>query len=202
MTHVTHVGATCRPTSETFRCQGQGEHFAQGGPHVDSLSDGKAGHGTWGIRGRLGSSRKLFRFAREPRRSAGYMSAPRLFATRQLLALSSTPQGPAVPLGLYLVLFHCQEHRFLPSSSCNFQPRPEAAFQAKTLLGFSLNSRGRTPKPSWLYGHRQNPSFSRAGFNFLGDNSLSHFHVLHRFGANDGTDWRMNKIKNKTAALS
>lgn len=97
---------------------------------------------------------------------------------------------------------HCREGRFLPSPACDFQPRPEAVFPAKSLPGFSVASGGRAPMPSLLYGHRQNPSFSRAGFHFRGDGSLSHFHVLHRFGANDGTDWWMNNIRNKTASLS
>lgn len=53
---MTPVGATCGPTSETFCGRGQGECLAQGGPHVDSLSDHRAGHGTfgggrWGWRG-------------------------------------------------------------------------------------------------------------------------------------------------------
>lgn len=54
---MTPVGATCGPTSETFCGRGQGECLAQGGPHVDSLSDHRAGHGTFsgGRRGWRGS---------------------------------------------------------------------------------------------------------------------------------------------------
>lgn len=189
---MTPVGATCGPTSETFCGRGQGECFAQGGPHVDSLSDHRAGHGTFGG-GRWGW-----------RGSHESCSVP-LYPVRFLHAgprLSLKRPGPARPLGLRPALAHCRERRFLPSPACDVQPRPEAVFPAKSLPGFSVASGGRAPMPSLLYGHRQNPSFSRAGFHFRGDGSLSHFHVLHRFGANDGTDWRMNNIRNKTASLS
>lgn len=134
-------------------------------------------------------------------RAVPHLCTPFVFYTPALGSLLNAP-GPARPLGLRPALAHCRERRFLPSPACDVQPRPEAVFPAKSLPGFSVASGGRAPMPSLLYGHRQNPSFSRAGFHFRGDGSLSHFHVLHRFGANDGTDWRMNNIRNKTASLS
>lgn len=87
---MTPVGATCGPTSETFCGRGQGECLAQGGPHVDSLSDHRAGHGTfsggrWGWRG-----------------SHESCSVP-LYPVRFLHAsprLSLKRPGPARPLGL------------------------------------------------------------------------------------------------------
>lgn len=189
---MTPVGATCGPTSETFCGRGQGECLAQGGPHVDSLSDHRAGPGTfsggrWGWRGSHEScSAPLYpvRFLH---------ASPRLSLKRPRSSASPRPAPGPCPL---------PGTHFLPSPPCDVQPRPEAVFPAKSLPGFSVASGGRAPMPSLLYGHRQNPSFSRAGFHFRGDGSLSHFHVLHRFGANDGTDWRMNNIRNKTASLS
>lgn len=151
--------------------------------------------GTWYLR------RREAGLARVVTRAVPHLCTPFVFYTPALGSLLNAP-GPARPLGLRPALAHCRERRFLPSPACDVQPRPESVFPAKSLPGFSVASGGRAPMPSLLYGHRQNPSFSRAGFHFRGDGSLSHFHVLHRFGANDGTDWRMNNIRNKTASLS
>lgn len=110
MAHVTHVGATCRPTQETVCCQGQGERFAQGGPRRDSLSE----HGrSWYLQlGDLGSARVVptaFLFCSGTQAERGLRPcSPFAFYTPARSCRFNTP-GPAVPLGLCPAFSHCRQ---------------------------------------------------------------------------------------------